>query len=154
MRHKISGEETIKCWKYRRVLTIARQLNDTVMGKRITEVETEHTKHGFAWWPPKTPQEYQHIMEGKTVGKPVESAVMVEMTLMNTGSWPGRHEPQILSGGRKLPAKYQMRITFADDSSLLCTVQMYGVTSLFQPETYDNFYYQVKKKTDAVYRCV
>ena len=55
-------------------LTIARQLNDTVMGKRITEVETEHTKHGFAWYT-KTPQEYQHIMEGKTVGKPVESAV-------------------------------------------------------------------------------
>ena len=31
-------------------ITIAKQLNDTVRGREIREVETEHTGHSFAWY--------------------------------------------------------------------------------------------------------
>ncbi|MCH1984352.1 endonuclease VIII [Ruminococcus sp. OA3] len=127
-------------------LMIAKQLNDTVMGKKIIEVESEHTKHGFAWYT-KTPQEYRHIMEGKTVGEACGIGSMVEMMLDEYRFVAGDGTNfRFYPAGVKLPEKYQMRITFEDGSSLLCTVQMYGTMSLFQPETYDNFYYHTAKE--------
>ncbi len=30
-------------------LTIAKQLNETVQGKKIVEMEAAHTPHSFAW---------------------------------------------------------------------------------------------------------
>ena len=82
-------------------VTIAKQLNETVRGKRIKEVETEHTSHSFAWY---------------------------------------------FAPGEKLPVRYQMRITLEDESSLVCTVQMYGSMFLIQPKAYDNPYYLAAKQ--------
>lgn len=48
--------------------------------------------------------------------------------------------------GSKIPGKYQMRITLEDNSSLICTVQMYGSMFLIEPAKYDNPYYLVGKE--------
>lgn len=50
------------------------------------------------------------------------------------------------AAGRKLPDRYQTRITFEDGDSLICTVQMYGSMFLFRPEEYENPYYLVAKE--------
>ena len=127
-------------------LTIAEQLNKTVMGKRITEVETEHTKHGFAWYTGDA-QEYQKIMVGKTLGKAIGLGPQVEMDLGEYRFVAGDGvNLRFFQADEKLPARYQMRITFEDGTSLICSVQMYGAMFLFRPEEYDNYYYWVTKE--------
>ncbi|NLL77093.1 MAG: endonuclease VIII [Clostridiales bacterium] len=127
-------------------LTIAGQLNDTVRGKRIAEVEAEHTKHSFAWYAGE-PQEYAGKMVGKTVGASHGIGSMVEVELEDYRFTVGEGiNIRYFEPGEKLPEKYQMRIIFEDDSSLICSVQMYGAMFLFKPEEYDNFYYLVAKE--------
>ena len=46
---------------------IAAQLNETVRVKKITEVETEHTKHAFAWYHGDLAS-YAEKMEGRRSG--------------------------------------------------------------------------------------
>ena len=48
-------------------ITIAKQLNDTVKGRKISEVETEHTRHSFAWYH-GDPAAYAEKMNGKRIG--------------------------------------------------------------------------------------
>ena len=63
-------------------LVIARQLNETVKGKRILEVEAAHTPHSFAWYSGE-PKRYSEIMEGREVGTAVGIGSMIEIPLGN-----------------------------------------------------------------------
>ncbi len=127
-------------------LTLARQLNETVKGKKITEVETEHTKHSFAWYH-GDPSSYAGIMEGREISSSIGIGSMVEIGLSDYSLVVGdgtnlRYFPR----GKKLPDRYQMRITLEDGDSLLCTVQMYGTMFLIEPENFDNPYYLAAKE--------
>lgn len=126
-------------------ITIARQVNDTVKGRRIREVETEHTRHSFAWYH-GDPAAYAGQMEGRTIGTAAGIGSMVEIGLGEISFVVGDGtNMRYYAPGRKLPERYQMRITLEDDSSLLCTVAMYGSLFLIDPGTYDNSYYLVAK---------
>jgi formamidopyrimidine-DNA glycosylase len=48
-------------------LNIARQLNDTIVGKSITGVIAAFTPHKLAWYFGKPP-EYPGLLTGKTIG--------------------------------------------------------------------------------------
>lgn len=124
-------------------LTIAKQLNETVRGKVIAEVETEHSKHSFAWYS-DTPEEYAQKMVGCTVGEARGIGSMIDLSLgkyhfiVNDGTNIRYYE-----AGTNYPPKYQARILFEDDSYLICSIQMYGGMMLIIPAEYDNMYYQV-----------
>lgn len=127
-------------------LTLAEQLNETVKGKRILQAEAEHTKHSFAWYHGE-PSAYAGIMEGKRIGSSAGIGSMVEMELGGYSLLLGdgtnlRYFPP----GKKLPERYQMRITLEDESSLICTVQMYGTMFLVKPASFDNPYYLAAKE--------
>lgn len=126
-------------------LTIAGQLNETLYGKRIACVEAGHTAHGFAWYE-GDPKEYDAKMAGRTVGRAAGIGSMVEIELEEYSFLFGDGiNIRYFSAGEKLPERYQTRITFEDDSSLICTVQMYGAMSLVKPKEYDNPYYLTAK---------
>ncbi len=127
-------------------LTLASQLNETIRGKRIAEAETEHTKHGFAWYE-GDPKEYDGKISGKVVGNSHGIGSMVEMELEEYHFVVGdgvnvRYFPE----GEKLPDRYQTRITFEDGSSLIYSVQMYGMMFLIKQPEYENYYYWVGKE--------
>ncbi|MGN1179811.1 MAG: endonuclease VIII, partial [Suilimivivens sp.] len=106
-------------------ITIATQLNETVKGMKITEVETEHTKHAFAWYYGE-PSAYAGKMEGRRIGTATGIGCMIEMELGESGySFVVGDGANIryFAPGIKIPEKYQMRITLEDESSLICTVQ-------------------------------
>lgn len=127
-------------------LTIARQLNNTVKGKRIAEVETEHTKHSFAWYEGE-PGEYSAKMSGRIMGEAHGIGSMVEVELGEYRFVLGDGTNlRFFRAGEKLPDRYQTRILFEDGDSLICSVQMYGSMFLFKPSEYDNFYYWVGKE--------
>ncbi len=127
-------------------LTLARQLNETIKGKRIVVVETEHTKHGFAWYE-GDPKEYDGKMSGKVVGNTFGIGSMVEMELDEYHFVVGDGvNVRYFPAEEKLPERYQTRITFEDGSSLIYSVQMYGAMLLIKPAEYENYYYWVGKE--------
>lgn len=126
-------------------LTLAGQLNQTVCGKKIIEVVAAHSGHKFAWYV-GNPAEYAEKMEGKIVGTASGIGSMVEFTLDDFSFVIGDGTNVRYYGTKeKIPEKYETRITFEDESSLICTVQMYGSMYLFEPSEYDNPYYWVGK---------
>lgn len=127
-------------------LTIARQLNETIRGKKILEVEAAHTPHAFAWYSGE-PSFYSEAMEGKEFGAAVGLGSMVEVTLGNYSFVVGDGTNiRYFEANKKLPVKYQMRITLEDGSHIICTIQMYGAMFLVEPEHFDNFYYRISKE--------
>ncbi len=127
-------------------LTIAAQLNDTVKGKKIVEVEAAHTPHSFAWYSGE-PAFYSQVMEGREIGLSEGIGSMVEISLgeycflVGDGGTIRWFEP-----GEQLPERYQTRITLEDESSLVCSIRMYGAMFLVRPELFDNPYYLAAKQ--------
>lgn len=127
-------------------ITIAKQLNDIIRGKKIEAVETEYTKHSFAWYTGE-PKEYTDKMVGKRIGNANGIGSMVEIELEEYRFIVGDGTNlRYYQAGEKLPDRYQTRISFEGGSSLICTVQMYGSMFLFKPEEYDNVYYLTAKE--------
>ena len=127
-------------------LTIAKQLNATVKGLEIRKVEAAHTKHSFAWYTGE-PDFYAETMEGKRLGEAAGWGSYVEIGVGDYRFAVGDGTNlRYYAPGEKLPPRYQTRIELEDGSSLVCTVQMYGSMFLIDPETYDNFYYQVARE--------
>lgn len=127
-------------------LTIARQLNETVKGKRIVQAQAGHTKHGFTWYE-GDPVEYGPKIEGKIVGESmgIGSKVEIEIgdySLVFADGANLRYYPE----GTRLPDRHQLRIFFEDGSCLSCTVQMYAGIYLIRPREYSNPYYLVAKE--------
>lgn len=126
--------------------TIAGQMNEMVKGLKIKEVETEHTKHSFAWYH-GNPSAYAEKMQGRKIGHSVGIGSMIETELEEYCFVAGDGANiRYFTPGEKLPQRYQTRITLEDDSSLICTIQMYGAMFLIQPQSYDNPYYLAAKE--------
>lgn len=133
-------------------LIIAKQLNETVKGKRITQVKAAYTPHSFAWYTGE-PSDYGKIMDGRTIGHATGIGSMIEIELESEAD--GEKYSFIVGDGAniryfapdsKLPQRYQTGITLEDGSSLCCTVAMYGAMFLVKPAEYDNPYYLVAKE--------
>lgn len=126
--------------------TIAAQMNETVRGKRIREVEAAYTPHSFAWYSGE-PAFYAGIMEGREIGRAASIGSMIEVELGEYSFVAGDGtNVRYFAPGEKLPEKYQTRITLEDDSHVICTVQMYGAMFLVRPDIYDNPYYLAGKQ--------
>lgn len=126
--------------------TIAAQMNETIQGKRILEVEAAHTPHSFAWYSGE-PAFYAEIMEGREIGLAASIGSMIEIQLGDYSFVVGDGTNiRYFAPDEKLPGKYQTRITLEDNSSVVCTVQMYGAMFLIQPDSYDNPYYLAGKR--------
>lgn len=127
-------------------ITTAKQLNETVQGKIILEVEAQHSPHSFAWYSGK-PDFYSNVMTGRIINRSIGIGSMIEITMDGYSFVVGdganlRYYKQ----GEKMPEKYQTRITLEDESHLICTVQMYGAMFLIQPDKERNPYYLAGKE--------
>ena len=105
---------------------LSEQLNETVRGKKITDVYTQFSPHKFAWFTGSA-DEYAGWLSGKTIDHAQPQGGMVEITigdkvLVLTDGVNLRY----LSPGTKLPAKHQLLIALEDESCLIASVRMYG----------------------------
>lgn len=129
-------------------ITLAQQLQDTVIGKRVAQVQANASPHGFAfyWGDPKV---YPDMLEGRTIEGASTHGMYVELLLsggMRVAYFDGvnlRYAPS----SEKLPAKHQLLLQMEDDSALVASVQMYGGLWAF-PEgaADDNFYYRTARE--------
>jgi formamidopyrimidine-DNA glycosylase len=115
------------------LITIARQLNETVQGKIVREGQLGNSPHKFVWYNRK-PEEFSQCTRGKTVGKTIVQgrwlfAPLEPGYILVLGECGGK----ILyhAAGKKLPEKYHLRLDFEDGSALTTLTQMWGAMELF-----------------------
>ncbi len=108
---------------------LAKQIQQTLTGKKIKLVIANHSPHKFAWYS-GNPAKYNDKLAGKTIlgaqafGGHVEVRADDMLLVIST---PIRYH----AGNEKLPKKHQLLVTFEDGSAISCTVQMWGALACF-----------------------
>jgi formamidopyrimidine-DNA glycosylase len=124
-------------------VTLARQMNETLVGKKIRRGSLGNSPHKFVWHN-RTPEEFVQLTGGKTVGR-----------ARTRGKWlfvpldPGYVLLFGECGGRilyhparsTLPEKYHLWLTFEDGSSLTAMTAMWGAMELYEAGQEENRQY-------------
>lgn len=127
-------------------IVIAKQLSESVQGKKMIKVIAGYTPHGFAFFN-GDPAEYSNILEGKEITQISPLAGFIEISCENIKLLLGDGvNIRYYTKKEELPAKHQLLIELDDHTYLVCTIQMYGGMWAFQEGTYDNPYYLVAKE--------
>ena len=125
--------------------TLASQLRENILGKRIEKVQANSTPHGFAFYH-GDPAGYYGLLAGKTVtdaqayGGQVEILAGDACLVINDGI-----NMRLYPKGSKMPDRHQLFVELSDGSALVCTVQMYGGMQAMKAGTYENPYYLIAK---------
>jgi formamidopyrimidine-DNA glycosylase len=121
--------------------TLAHQLNETVIGKRIVAAEANHSPHKFAWYT-GDPAGYNAMLSGRAVLEARASAGAVELALeggltqfFTDGVVLRHYKPS-----DKLPDKHQLLLRLDDGSTLTASIQMYGGLSVYPDGKVENPY--------------
>ena len=126
--------------------TLARQLRENILAKRIVQVAANSSPHGFAFFF-GDPALYPSLLEGKVpedvqaIGGQVEVKVQDARIVLNDGI-----NARLFQPGDKLPEKHQLLIGWDDGTTLVCTVQMYGGMMAFYEGQNQNPYYLIAKE--------
>lgn len=108
---------------------LAKQINQTLTGKRIKQVIANQSPHKFAWYS-GDPARYNDRLAGKSLRSAEAFGGHLEIRaddMLLVISTPIRcHAP-----GEKLPGKHQLLVAFEDASAISCTVQMWGALACF-----------------------
>lgn len=117
-------------------LTIARQMNDELKGKRIESSVYMDSPHKFAFYNSDyTSEEYEAMLNGKTIGTATGHGSLILVSL----------EPDYMlklgEGGERiffhqnedtLPEKHQLLLHFEDDTYLTVTIQGWGAVGIYK----------------------
>ncbi|MDD4822797.1 MAG: endonuclease VIII [Bacteroidales bacterium] len=130
------------------VLTLSKQANYTLRGKTITQVFNATKPHKFTFYN-SDPMEYGKLLVGKTIESSQGYGMFVDFnlsdkTIINIGDGVSAH---FYNPDDKIPANYQLLLTFDDNSFLVFTVAMYGFINTFPDGTIDNKYYLLSKES-------
>lgn len=126
-------------------MTIAGQIKETIIGKKIAHVIAAHTPHKFAWYQ-GDPQNYPGLLAGKTITQANAFGGMVEIKADDSAI--------VVSDGVNLrsldnnsprPPKHQLLVQFEDNTALSASVQMYGGILCFMDGELKNRYYDTAK---------
>lgn len=115
-------------------VTLARQINTTLKGKKIKRGQLGNSPHKFVWYN-RSHEEFEKLAQGLVVGKPWSRGRWLFIPLepgyvLLLGECGGKalyHRP-----GAKLPKKYHLTLTFEDDSFFTLTTQMWGAMELYE----------------------
>ena len=125
------------------VITLSKQVNNALSGKTITQVFNATKPHKFTFYN-GNPSEYGKLLVGKTILSSEGYGMFVNFNLsdnviMNIGDGVS---VRYYNAGDKIPANYQLLLTFNDDSFLVFTVVMYGFINVYPDSYIDNKYYK------------
>ena len=126
-------------------VNLAKQISETVKGKKIARVIAALSPHKFAWYH-GDPKGYDTLLRGKTISTAVARAGMVEIQADNAVLlFSDGVALRFHAGDEKRPQKHQMLIEFEDGTALSASVQMYGGLICFKEGEYKNPYYEAAK---------
>ena len=121
--------------------TLAKQAADVLAGRTITDVFNATHPHKFTWYT-GDPAAYKELLAGKKVLSAAGYGAFADLLLedkVHVALSDGVHM-RYCPAGADIPSKYQLLITFDDDSFLVFTVAMYGGINAFRDKL-DNPYY-------------
>jgi len=125
---------------------LARQVIETMRGKRISDIVVAHTPHKLVWYT-GDPHAYCRLLRGRTIdgaasyGGKVEVAAGEARMLFSDGV-----NLRYFKKGEKPPDRHQLLLVLDDGSTLVGSVQMYGDLCAFPEGKYDNRYYLTAKQ--------
>ncbi|MDL2306012.1 endonuclease VIII [Bacteroides sp. OttesenSCG-928-D19] len=130
------------------VITLSKQANNALKGKIITQVFNATKPHKFTFYN-SDPLEYGKLLVGKTIESARGYGMFVDFLLsdhvtMNIGDGT---IVRYYNQGDKIPANYQLLLTFNDDSFLVFTVAMYGFINVYLNGLIDNKYYNLSRNS-------
>ncbi len=146
--------------------TIAKQLNETIKGKKIVGVVTNSSPHKFAFFY-EDPNEYSDLLKGKIIGDITAYGGQIEILANEDSSninadvkrdndANGENMAIIILGedtqiryvdkDKNLPKKHQLLIRFDDSSSLVCSARMYAQLHATLADNYTNEYFDIAKE--------
>jgi formamidopyrimidine-DNA glycosylase len=126
---------------------ISKQLNKTIKNKVIKNIIAAQSPHKFAFYFKDNPDNYNALLTGKKIGDIRPFAGQIEISAEETKIVLAEGvNIRYLDKGEKIPDKHHLLIEFEDNSSIVCTVQMYGVLYAFTDGENDNPYYHVSKE--------
>jgi formamidopyrimidine-DNA glycosylase len=115
-------------------VTLARQMDETLTGKRIRRGSLGNSPHKFVWYN-RTPEEFSRLTGGKTVGRARAKGKWLFVPLdpgyvLLFGECGGRvlYHPAEAT----LPEKYHLWLTFDDGTSLTAMTAMWGAMELYE----------------------
>ena len=119
--------------------TIARQMNDALIGKEIRKFEPGNLTHKFLWLN-RAVEDYQKILPGKVVEKASSFGRSIYLHLGDHMLWWSDAGGKILyhASGENLPKKFHLGWYFSDDSSLTFSLQMWGAVKLLDKDEFDH----------------
>lgn len=124
---------------------LTEQINNTLVGKQISQVITEQSPHKFAFFH-GDPQSYNQQLKGRSIQKAVANGGHLEIKagdcalLFSDGVSLRYHEKN-----EKRPLKHQLLLEFEDGSALSASVLMYGFLSCYKDDECDNEYFLIAK---------
>ena len=116
------------------LITLAKQMNDTLKGKTISRGQLGNRPHKFVWYN-RDHGEFEQLTHGKVVGTawakgkwlfiPLEPGYV--LLLGECGGKVLYHPPN-----SRMPKTYHLHIAFDDDSFLTMMTQMWGAIELYE----------------------
>lgn len=122
-------------------ITLGRQINETLCGRTITDVFNSNSPHRFTFFY-GDPLTYNELLTGKKILSAEGCGIFVDIILgddirISLNDGVNFHYSKDAS---KIPAKYQLLLTFDDESFLALTVAMYGMIAVYQGEFHNKYY--------------
>jgi formamidopyrimidine-DNA glycosylase len=116
------------------VVTLARQINETLTGKIIRTGSLGNSPHKFVWYN-RSHEEFAGLTKGKTIGEARAKGKWLFISLdpgyvLLFGEFGGKLLYHPISA--KMPKKYHLYITFEDGSFLTAFTQMWGAMELYE----------------------
>lgn len=129
------------------VITLSKQVAETLRGKTVTQVFNATKPHKFTFYN-IDPSEYGAMLVGKKIESAAGYGIFVDIRfsdgiIMNISDGVNL---RYYNAGDKIPANYQLLLTFDDESFLVFTVAMYGFINVFRGDL-DNKYYNLSKES-------
>lgn len=130
------------------VLTLSKQIENTLSGKTITQVFNATKPHKFTFYN-GDPLEYGKQLVGKNILSSKGYGMFVVFYLSDniTMTIGDGVSARYYNSGEKIPANYQLLLTFADDSFLVFSVAMYGFINVYADGDIDNKYYRLSRES-------
>jgi formamidopyrimidine-DNA glycosylase len=126
-------------------VSVSRQLNETIIGKRIENVIAAYSPHKFAWYH-GDPNGYYNLLAGKEIGISNACGSWIEIQAQDTMiSFCEGASPRFHTENEKRPQKHQLLIEFKDSTAISASVQMYGGLFCYEAGQFKNEYYLLAK---------